>query len=399
MTDFQTLFKDPCIEKFNPYSQAIFKQLSICHTAQKGVHKMQCSDTNCSFEKYQYHACGNRHCPHCGGFKREEWIENRMQELLPTAYYHLVFTLPHELNPLILGNRKQLFKLLFETASQTILQHGNMPEYLGADCGITMILHTWGQDLSFHPHVHCIVTAGGYKNLNSLNSAGGEWIHAKRKKDNFLFPEKSLNKMYKAKFLEGISKLELKLEGIDFPKIIQNIRFKKWNVYAKAPFGGPAQVVEYIGRYTHKIAITKHRILSVTDTHISFRYKDYADGDKVKVMILAREEFLRRFEQHFLPAYFTKIRHYGFLQNNGKFKRLKHIRELLKLSPPRPVIKIPVEQRILEKYGTDITKCPTCSEGKLEIVYTKRYGIKVYGNKTLMNISFGNNKEPPVVAE
>lgn len=391
MSEFQTIFKDKSIQRFNPYSQRIFKQLSICHTAQKGVHKLQCSDTNCTYQTYQYHACGNRHCPHCGGFKREEWIENRMQELLPTSYYHLVFTLPHELNSLIMGNRKKLFKLLFDSASQTILQHSNMPEYLGADCGITMILHTWGQDLSFHPHVHCIVTAGGYD--------GQKWIDAKRKKNNFLFPEKSLQKMYKAKFLDGIAKLNLQTETIDYPKVIKEIGFKKWNVYAKAPFGGPAQVVEYVGRYTHKIAITKHRIIKLTDTDISFRYKDYADGGTIKTMTLKREEFLRRFEQHFLPSYFTKIRHYGFLQNYGKFKRLVHIRELLKLSPLRAVIKIPIEQRILEKFGKDITKCPCCKIGKLEIVYTKRYGKQIFTNELINKIGFGSNKEPPVVTK
>jgi hypothetical protein len=229
---FQALFKDPCIQQFNSYSQSVFKQLSVFQTAQKGVHRLRCSDEKCEKELLQYHACGNRHCPHCGGFKREEWIENRMQELLPTAYYHLVFTLPHELNPLILGNRKELFKLLFDSVSQTILQHAKMPEYIGAECGITMILHTWGQELTFHPHVHCIVTAGGYD--------GEKWIEAKRKKDNFLFSENSLKKMYKAKFLDGIAKLELKKEGLDYPKIIREIGFKKWNVYAKAPFGGPA---------------------------------------------------------------------------------------------------------------------------------------------------------------
>jgi hypothetical protein len=391
MSEFQTIFKDKSIQQFNPYSQRIFKQLSICHTAQKGVHKIQCSDSNCTYQTYQYHACGNRHCPHCGGFKREEWIENRMQEVLPTAYYHLVFTLPHELNSLIMGNRKKLFKLLFDSASQTILQHANMPEYLGAECGITMILHTWGQDLSFHPHVHCIVTAGGYD--------GQKWIDAKRKKNNFLFPEKSLQKMYKAKFLDGIAKLNLQTETIDYPKVIKEIGFKKWNVYAKSPFGGPAQVVEYVGRYTHKIAITKHRIIKLTDTDISFRYKDYADGGTIKTMTLKREEFLRRFEQHFLPAYFTKIRHYGFLQNYGKFKRLVHIRELLKLSPIRAVIKIPVEQRILEKFGKDITKCPCCKIGKLEIVYTKRYGKQMFTNELINKIGFGSNKEPPVATK
>jgi hypothetical protein len=386
MTEFQALFKDPCIQQFNPYSQTIFKQLSVCHTAQKGVHRLRCSDEKCEKELLQYHACGNRHCPHCGGFKREEWIENRMQELLPTAYYHLVFTLPHELNPLILGNRKELFKLLFDSASQTILQHAKMSEYIGAECGITMILHTWGQELTFHPHVHCIVTAGGFDGKN--------WIEAKRKNNKFLFPEKSLQKMYKAKFLDGIAKLKLKKEGLNYPKIIREIGFKKWNVYAKAPFGGPSQVIEYVGRYTHKIAITKHRIVSVSNKEVSFRYKDYADGDKQKVMTLSREEFLRRFELHFLPVYFTKIRHYGFLQNNSKRKHLIRIREKLKLSPLGDVIKIPVQQRILEKYGKDITICPCCKVGKLQIIETKRLGLKPLNNNLLNQFGEIKNKEP-----
>ena len=391
MTEFQSLFKDASIQHFNSYSQSIFKQLSICHTAQKGMHRLRCSEEKCGKEQVQYHACGNRHCPHCGGFKREEWIENRMQELLPTAYYHLVFTLPHALNPLILRNRTALYKLLFDSASQTILQHGKMPEYLGADCGITMIIHTWGQELTFHPHVHCIVTAGGFNYK--------EWISAKRKKNNFLFPEKSLRKMYKAKFLDGIAKLNLKKEGLDYDNIIREIGFKKWNVYAKAPFGGPAQVVEYVGRYTHKIAITKHRIVSVNDKEVSFRYKDYADDDKQKIMTLSRAEFLRRFELHFLPSRFTKIRHYGFLQNNSKRKRLNLIRELLKLSPLSPIIKIPVQLRILEKYGKDITLCPCCKVGKMELIETKRFTTKTSINQSLNRFSMSKNKEPTLERE
>ena len=240
-------------------------------------------------------------------------------------------------------------------------------------------------------HVHCIVTAGGYD--------GENWIEAKRKKNNFLFPEKSLQKMYKAKFLDGIAKLKLKTEGLDYPKIIREISFKKWNVYAKAPFGGPAQVIEYVGRYTHKIAITKHRIVSISDKEVSFRYKDYADGDKQKVMTLSREEFLRRFELHFLPVYFTKIRHFGFLQNNSKRKNLIHIRELLKLSSLKEVVKIPVQQRILEKYGKDITICPTCKIGKLEIIETKRFAFKSLNNNILNRFGEIKNKEPTLNKE
>lgn len=387
MTEFQELFSDPLVSKFNTYSQHIFTQLSKCHTAKMGLHRLQCNQEKCQNEQYQYHSCGNRHCPNCGGLKKEEWIENRTRELLPTPYYHLVFTLPHELNSLILGNRKELFKLLFDSASQTILNHAKMPEYLGAECGVTMVLHTWGQDLSFHPHVHCIVTGGGFD--------GENWIEAKRKKNNFLFAQSSLRKMYKAIFLTQLEKLNLKTEGIDLPKLIKQIGYKKWNVYAKAPFGGPAQVVEYLGRYTHKIAITRHRILSVTDQHVRFRYKDYADGNKTKTMRLSREDFLKRFELHFLPQHFTKIRHYGFLQNNGKHKRLQAIRKVLKLTPLKAVVAIPSSQRMLEKYGKDITLCPCCKIGKMEIVHTFRPHKNTKSKNEAMNQLTSQNKASP----
>ena len=263
-------------------------------------------------EQYQYHSCGNRHCPNCGGLKGEQWIDNRMSELLPTPYYHLVFTLPAEFNSLIIGNRKAMFKLLFDAASQTIMNYSRMKNYLGVDCGITMVLHTWGQQLNLHPHVHCIVTGGGFD--------GHKWIKAKRKNDNFLSPEPSLSKMYKAIFLKRIQKMELQTQGIDLGKIVNEVDKKRWNVYAKAPFGGPSQVVEYLGRCTHKIAITKHRIVSVSDTHVNFRYKDYSDNDKTKNSSLLRGEFLRRFGMHILRKRFVKIRHYGFLSSTWKRK-------------------------------------------------------------------------------
>jgi len=389
MNELQTLFLDPSIKGFNAYSQRVFDQLARCHTAQMGVHRLQCDDQSCREQQYQYHSCGNRHCPNCGGLKREEWIENRTGELLPTPYYHLVFTLPHELNPLIIRNRKLLFKLLFDAASQTILNHARMKNYLGGNCGITMVLHTWGQDMSFHPHVHCIVTGGGFD--------GNHWIEAKRKKDNFLFPEASLSKMYKAIFLAKIEKMTLGTQGLDFGSIINKVAKKRWNVYAKAPFGGPAQVVEYLGRYTHKIAITKHRIVQVTDSHIVFRYKDYADGNTIKTMRLTRTEFLRRFEMHILPKGFTKIRHYGFLQNHGKRERLNKIREAMKLSPLPEIVKIPVAIRMLEKYGKDIFKCPCCPNGRMQIVGTYRYYQSQTKNyQEVQKITGQKNKASPL---
>ena len=309
-----------------------------------------------------------------------------------SCYPHLIITwfllLPAELNPLIIGNRKTLFKLLFDAASQSILNHGRMPNYLGADCGITMVLNTWGQQLNFHPHVHCIVTGGGFD--------GQKWVEAKRVRDNFLFPERGLSKMYKAIFLKEIQKMELQTQGLDLGNILNEVGKKCWNVYAKAPFGGPSQVVEYLGRYSHKIAITKHRIVSLTDTHVNFRYKDYGDGDKIKLLSLPRADFLQRFERHILPKGFTKIRHYGFMQNHGKRTRLEQIRKCLKLKPMPNSVKIPVAIRMLEKYGKDIFKCPCCTHGRLQIVNTVRYfKTKTQDIKEIQKIVNAKNKASP----
>lgn len=363
--DFQSLFSKPYISKLNPYSQSVLRKISTCHTPQNGYHLLQCNNENCKDMKQQYHSCGNRHCPYCGNMKKDEWVENRTNELLPTAYYHVVFTLPHELNSLILGNRIILFKALFDTASKTLLNHGKNPEFLGAEPGITMVLHTWGQDLSFHPHVHCIVTGGGFDGQN--------WVKAKRENSKFLFPTKSLSKMYKAIFMNILEQNR----GITWGKnekesILKSIKYKTWNVYAKAPFGGPAQVISYLGRYTHKIAITKHRILEVRDKLLEFKYKDYADGNKTKSMLLSHEEFIRRFEMHILPKRFVKIRHAGFLRNSHKMERINCIRASIGLKDAQPKVHIPVGVRMLEKYGIDIAKCNCCQRGRLEIVYDTR---------------------------
>ena len=238
-----------------------------------GMHHYTCNDASCKHIHQQYHSCGNRHCPNCGGLKKEAWIENLTAQLFPTAYYHVVFTLPHELHPLLPGNRRLLYDLLFRSASQTLLQFGHDEQYLGATCGITTVLHIWGQDPGFHPHVHCIVSGGGVKdNL---------WVEPKRKGGKFLFPVKAMQVVYKAIFLSGLRQLmaadALKIMGIDVYGLTKKVQHKCWNVYAKKPFGSVATVVAYLGRYTHKIAITKHRILAITTHSVTFSYKDYAE--------------------------------------------------------------------------------------------------------------------------
>jgi hypothetical protein len=259
-----------------------------------------------------------------------------------------------------------MFKLLFDAASQTLLQLAGDPQWLGGKCSITSVLHTWGQQLSFHPHVHCIVSGGGV-------DAGNVWVKAKRSNSKFLFPAGALRKVYKGIFLKGlrqlIAKKQLRTDGINTEKIIRLVGYKKWKVYAKSPFGNVANVVAYLGRYTHKIAITKHRIISISEYSITFKYRDYADRNTTKQMTLSHAEFLRRFEQHILPRRFVKIRHYGLLQNHGKIKRLNAIRQQLKLQPLPPKVQVPVRVRMLERYGKDITLCPKCKTGKLVLIH------------------------------
>ena len=360
----QKIFNHPSVKTFNAYSQSVLQKLSKCHTIKLGVHHYRCN--SCHHQHYQYHSCGNRHCPNCGGLKREQWLLDRQSELLPTTYFHIVFTLPQELRSIAMGNRKAVFSLLFEASTYTLRKLGQDEKYLGATPGIVSILHTNGQDLSFHPHVHCIVSGGGI-------DKAGKWKKEKRANGNFLFPRKAMEKIYKCYFLEKLLHLkntkQLKIEDeTSFEKTLQTVRFKKWNVHAKRPFGGPQQVLAYLGRYTHKVAITTHRILQISETEITFKYKDYKDGNKPKEMTLSHEEFLRRFEQHILPKGFVKIRHSGFLSHQNKTARLENICQQLKIAPPAPKVKLPVAVLAMMKYGVDIGLCTICKTGRIERV-------------------------------
>lgn len=385
----KTIFAHPVIQSFNAYSRAVFNKLKDCHTAAIGMHRFRCDHHDCNHEHWQYHSCGNRHCPSCGSWKKEEWIDFKMCDLLPTAYYHVVFTLPHELNTLIMGHRTCMFKLLFDAAAHTLLTLGKDEKYLGAEIGFTSILHTWGQDLCFHPHVHCIVSAGGVKD--------GKWVPEKRKNNKFLFPVAAMKKIFKGYFMAQLRKFFkqqiLKVDDFEFEKLLATIGYKQWNVDARKPFGGPAQVIEYLGRYTHKVAITHHRIISVNETTITFRYKDYRDGSKTKVMVLTQEEFVRRFEQHILPKGFVKIRSYGFTKNYNKTARLNDLRKSMDLPPAPPKVRIPVQQRMLEKYGKDISICPKCERGKMVLRETFRpvYKYRINIHEPSQNNLHDNN--------
>lgn len=359
-------------ETTNFHVQKVLQRLRTCRTASMGYHVYRCSDKGCGHIKYQYHSCRDRHCPNCGAVKKQEWIEARMQELLPVKYYHVVFTLPHELNSLVMGHRRLLYKLLFEASSQTLLSFAKDPQYLGAMPGIISVLHTWGQCLSFHPHIHCIVSGGGI-------GADAEWKHAKKNSYRFLFPVKAMGIVYRAKFLQALQSLIEQGEVIlpagrpgkaDAKQLLDILYKKDWIVYAKAPLAGPHGVIEYLGRYTHKVAISNHRIMGIDEQEntVSFAYKDYADGNKQKQMTLDSKEFIRRFEQHILPKRFTKIRTYGYLANRNRRNRINAVLTKMKLPLHKGLVKIPIQVRLMEQYGINITQCPCCNQNTMQLL-------------------------------
>jgi hypothetical protein len=345
----------------------VLGRLSQCRTPALGLHLYRCLDEDCGHLNYQYHSCRDRHCPQCGALRKEEWIEARRRELLPVRYYHVVFTLPEELNPLVLGHQKLLYKLLFDASARTLLLFSKDEKYLGARTGIISVLHTWGQQLSFHPHIHSIVSGGGL-------TVAGKWKEAIRNKGRFLFPARAMAVVYRVKFLQGLKALLAKglvtpPAGTDTGALFDTLYAKPWVVYAKAPFGGPQAVIEYLGRYTHKVAISNHRLLCIDENEdtVSFHYKDYRNGGKQKEMSLGAGEFIRRFSQHILPKGFTKIRMYGYLSNRGRTRRISDVLHSLRLPQHAAAVSVPMALRMLERYGVAIGRCPCCGAETLEL--------------------------------
>jgi hypothetical protein len=302
----------------------------------------------------------------------------------------MVFTLPHELNSLVMSYRKELFNLLLEASSYTLLKLGKDPKYLGAQPGIISVLHTWGQQLSFHPHVHCIVSGGGI-------NPSGRWVKEKRKHPTFLYPKVAMQLIYKAYFMKKLRSLHAKgqIECANFEALLQTIGFKKWIVYAKKPFSGPGEVLEYLGRYTHKTAISRSRIVEVNieNQTVSFSYKDYREKDPeklYKIMTLSIAEFCRRLEQHFLPYRYVRIRHYGYLQNHGRTGRINGLLEQFNLKKLPPKHKLELWVRVLELCGVDIRLCPKCQKGQMQLIAT------VGPQKPYANSVLAQNKASPI---
>lgn len=348
----------------NAYSRQVLLKLTHCRTAAMGYHQLKCDKSDCNHIHYRYHSCRNRHCPACNWQKQQQWMEARLSELLPVKYYHVVFTLPEELNPIVMGNRTALFKLLFDTAAHCLLSLCADPKWMGATPSITAVLHTWGQQLWFHPHVHCIVSGGGADSKNN-------WLPPKKKShQGYLLPYDVMEPFFKKCFLRRLKHLvktqKVKLPpSTDFKQLLDVLYQKKWVLYAKTPFGGVSQAVEYLARYAYKAALSNHRILQLDDSKVTISYKDYHDGHKIKTMQLTHQEFIRRFEQHILPRGFVKMRHYGILGNSRRRKRINQILQKMNLPPHPPRVHIPWQLRLLEKYGVDASVCPKCQQGHL----------------------------------
>jgi hypothetical protein len=341
---------------------AVLRRLAACRTAALGGHVDACA--GCGYTRISYNSCRDRHCPKCQAAKRAAWLETRLERLLPVEYFHVVFTLPAALHALMLHHPRRLYDLLFQAASQTLLTLAADPKRLGAQIGVTAILHTWGQNLSFHPHLHCVVTGGG------LSPEGDRWIAGRR---GYFLPVKVLGRLFRGKFLAGIRAAwaagELTFGGsvtdladpTTFRRWLDGLYRQDWVVYAKRPFGGAEQVFRYLGRYSHRVAISNSRLLAFEDGRVSFRWKDYADDNRTKVMELDADEFIRRFLLHVLPRRFVRIRHFGLLAARNVTTKLQRCRELLTVATPTEAVD-QTEDRRVDDMPTAATPscCPHC---------------------------------------
>ena len=320
---------------------SVLRAIAACRTAALGGHLDFCS--RCDLHAISYNSCRNRHCPKCQAQARQRWLARREQDLLPVPYFHVVFTLPHALNPLCQRYPRLLYDLLFRASAQTMLEVAADPKHLGAKIGFLSILHTWGQNLRLHPHLHCVIPAGGF------DPSYSRWVHPKYA---FFLPVKVLSRVFRGKYL-ALLQPELRKRRIDYPSTLVRALLKDdWVVYAKPAFGDPTRVLRYLGRYTHRVAISNQRLLSFDGHRVSFRWKDYAHGNKQRIMTLSASEFLRRFCQHVLPRGFVRIRHFGYLASAHRTSLLALARLQLDCQP--------LPSSHLTNSPLAIWRCPRC---------------------------------------
>jgi hypothetical protein len=346
----------------------VMRDIMQCRTAALGGHLERCDQ--CGHIDIAYDSCRNRHCPKCQASARAKWLEERAADLLPVGYFHVVFTLPDQLSSLALQNRRHIYGLLFKAASETLLEIAADPRRLGAEIGFLAVLHTWGQTLQHHPHLHCIVPGGG------LSPDHSRWISCRKR---FFLPVKVLSRLFRRKFVAGLrkafeegslvcaGKLSALAQKALFEYFLGELSRLEWVVYAKPPFGSPEQVLKYLARYTHRVAISNHRLLEFSDGRVKFSYKDYAAGNAVKAMTLDAQEFSRRFLLHVLPKGFVRIRHYGFLANRGRQEKLELCRRLIEQSAGQisEVGQNVEKERQVEPAPGESFLCPVCRKGRM----------------------------------
>lgn len=350
----------------------VMHAIEVCRTAVLGGHLERCDQ--CGHERNAYNSCADRHCPKCQSLARAEWLGNRRSELLNTQYFHVVFTLPEQIAPIAYQNKKVVYGILFRATAETLRTIAADPKHLGAEIGFFAVLHSWGQNLLHHPHLHCVVAGGG------LSPDGTQWISCR---PGFFLPVRVLSRLFRRLFLEHLikafddeklvffSSLEPLRSRDAFLHHLAPARAAEWVVYAKRPFAGPEQVLDYVGRYTHRVAISNNRLLDIDTGKVTFRYKDYRHDSQQKTMTLGAAEFIRRFLLHVLPDGFQRIRYYGFLGNRYREQKLARCRQLLGMSagePPALEATQDYRDRYEELTGNSLWECPACHQGRMVIV-------------------------------
>jgi hypothetical protein len=349
----------------------VMSAIEMCRTAALGGHIEQCD--RCGHEHNAFNSCRNRHCPKCQCLARAEWIENRQSELLDCDYFHVVFTMPEEIAAIAFQNKAEVYGILFQTAAKTLSTIAADPKHLGAEIGFFGVLHTWGQNLLFHPHVHFVVAGGG------IAFEEDRW---KSCRPGFFLSVRVLSRLFRRLFLESLQKafdcgklnffssLNELSDREAFLDFLSPLRKKEWVVYAKPPFAGPKQVLDYVGRYTHRVAISNNRILDIEDDTVGFQWKDYRDHNRQKIMTLTADEFIRRFLMHVLPNGFQRIRYFGFLGNRYRKQKLERCRHLLNMpeEPPNCEATSDYHEAYEKLTGVSLMICPTCRQGHMRVI-------------------------------
>ena len=352
----------------------IMSAIEVCRTAALGGHVEECDNEACRHQRISYNSCRNRHCPKCQSLARAEWIEDREAEVLDCEYFHVVFTVPEEIAAIAYQNKKMVYGILFQAAAETLRTIAADSEHLGAEIGFFGVLHTWGQNLLHHPHLHFVVAGGG------IAPEGDRWIFCR---SGFFMPVRVLSRLFRRLFLEALQKafdcgklkffssLEALQDRRAFMRYLAPVRKAEWVVYAKPPFAGPQQVLDYVGRYTHRVAISNDRLLDIENGEVRFRWKDYRDNNRQKTLMLTADEFIRRFLLHVLPDGFQRIRYYGFLGNRYRKQKLARCRQLLGMPEnERPETDPSSDYRDLYEQltGLSLWKCPVCHKGCMHVI-------------------------------